>query len=173
MADGTFAAVMLIAGLADMGLNHCGSPGGCLERTADAPRLSFSAGSVLERRAESAAEIYARYDPRTRFGPFGTALGLSLGEEGETWLGAGLTWDWRFGSSPYYGELHVMPGYYRAGDGFDLGGPIAFRSGLELGYESWNGWRYAVSYDHRSNAGIYDENPGVETVQFRVSVPLD
>ncbi len=172
MADGTFAALLLVAGLTDMGLNHCGMADGCLGRSEDQPRLAVSAGSVLPRRADEAAELYLRYDPRTRFGPFGTALGLSLGEEGETWLGAGVTWDWRFGGSPFYGELHAMPGLYLDNGGFDLGGPIAFRSGVELGYEAINGWRYAVSYDHRSNAGIYDDNPGIETVQFRVSIPL-
>ena len=83
-----------------------------------------------------------------------------------------FTWDTFIGKSPFYTELHAMPGLYAAGDDFDLGGPIEFRSGIEFGYESRGGWRYALSYDHRSNAGIYDDNPGVETVQFRVSMPL-
>ena len=172
MADGTFAALLLIAGLVDMGLTHCGSGGGCLERTDDIPRLAFSAGTVVERRADESTEVYLRYDPRTRFGPFGTALGLSAGDGVGTWLGAGVTWDWQFGRTPFYGELHAMPGLYVEGDGFDLGGPVEFRSGIELGYEAANGWRYALSYDHRSNAGLYDDNPGIETVQVRVSVPL-
>lgn len=171
MADGTFAALLLVAGLTDMGLNHCGVDG-CLTRTSDVSRLAVSAGTVVERRADEGTEIYLRYDPSTRFGPFGTTLGLSAGDGVGTWLGAGMTWDWQFGYSPYYVELHAMPGYYMEGDGFDLGGPVQFRSGIELGYEAMNGWRYAVSYDHRSNAGLYDDNPGIETVQFRVSVPL-
>ena len=171
MADGTFAALLVVAGLADAGLTHCGA-GGCLARTADTPRLAFSAGAVVERRAEEGAELYLRYDPRPRFGPFGTAIGLSAGGEAGTWLGAGVTWDWQFGRSPFYGELHLMPGLHVAHGGFDLGGPVAFRSGIELGYEAANGWRYSVGYDHRSNAGIHADNPGIETVQFRVSVPL-
>ncbi|GGG87717.1 hypothetical protein GCM10011415_42890 [Salipiger pallidus] len=172
MADGTFAALMLIAGLTDMGANYCGTATGCLGPTENTPRLSFSAGSSIARRADEGAEIYLRYDLARGVGPFGQAVGLSLGEESGAWVGYGLTWDMPFGKSPFYTELHAMPGLYAAGDSFDLGGPVEFRSGIEFGYEARNGWRYALSYDHRSNAGIYDENPGIETVQFKVSMPL-
>ncbi len=172
MADGTFAVLMLIAGLTDMGMNHCGTETGCLGTSPTTPRLAFSAGQVLERRAASASEIYLRYDLGHKRGPFGNAVGLSVGEHGETWVGFGSTYTHNFGNGPLYAELHSMPGLYADNGGFDLGGPIEFRSGIELGYEGRNGWRYALSYDHRSNAGLYDKNPGIETVQFRVSRPL-
>ncbi|MCR9110083.1 acyloxyacyl hydrolase [Marivita sp. XM-24bin2] len=172
MADGTFAALLFIIGLTDMGMNHCGSTEGCLAKTDIVPRLSLSGGQVLERRADEAAELYLRYDLGQMRGPFGAALGLSLGEQGETWAGFGATYTIPFGRSGAYAELHAMPGLYFDNGGFDLGGTVAFRSGLELGYETSRGWRMAVSYDHRSNAGIYEENPGVETVQFKVSIPI-
>ena len=173
MADGTFAALLFIIGLTDMSVNHCGTEAGCLGRSETTPRLAFSAGEVLERRADPAAELYLRYDLGRKRGPFGNAAGLSVGENGETWVGFGSTYTHHFGRSGAYAELHSMPGLYFDNGGFDLGGVVAFRSGLELGYETRQGWRMALSYDHRSNAGIYDENPGVETVQFRVSIPLN
>ncbi len=172
MADGTFAVLMLIAGLTDMGGNHCGTSTGCLGGSDTTPRLAFSGGQVLERQADSAAEIYLRYDLGRNYGPFATTVGLSAGENGEAWIGMGATYTYQFGASPVYAELHAMPGFYAANGGFDLGGPIEFRSGIEMGFESGNGWRYGLSYDHRSNAGLYDDNPGIETVQFRVSMPL-
>ena len=171
MADGTFAVLMLIAGLTDMGMNHCGTASGCLGAAETSPRLAFSAGSVVERRADEAAELYLRYDFGRSFGPFGQAIGVSVGEEGEGWIGYGATYDLPLGNSPVYAQFHLMPGLYAENGGFDLGGPVAFRSGLEVGYENNRGWRFGLSYDHRSNAGIYDENPGIETVQFRVSIP--
>lgn len=172
MADGTFAVLMLIAGLTDMGMNHCGTDGGCMGRSEQAPRLAFSAGQVIERRAQEASEVYIRYDPSATLGPFGTAMGLSVGEDGETWAGYGLTYNVSLGSSPFYAELHTMPGLYFDNGGFDLGGVVEFRSGLELGYENKSGWRFAASYDHRSNAQLYSENPGIETAAFRISIPL-
>ncbi|MFW2544536.1 acyloxyacyl hydrolase [Primorskyibacter sp. 2E107] len=171
MADGTFAVLMLILGLTDMSRNYCGTEVGCLGRTETTPHFAISAGSVLERRAGEASEVYLRYDLGHKRGPFGHAVGLSVGEHGETWFGFGQTYKIQPQGSPLYAELHAMPGLYFDNGGFDLGGPIEFRSGLELGYENRKGWRFGLSYDHRSNAGIYDNNPGIETVQFRVSVP--
>lgn len=172
MADGTFAVLMLILGMVDMNANHCGTDAGCLGRSETTPRLSFSAGQVLARQASTASEVYLRYDLSHKMGPFGNAVGLSVGENGETWLGFGQTYDVPLGNSAWFAQFHAMPGLYFDNGGFDLGGIVEFRSGLEIGYEANNGWRYGLSYDHRSNAGIYKNNPGIETIQFRVNVPL-
>ncbi len=172
MADGAFAVLMLIAGLTDMGANYCGTQTGCLGKAPAQSRLAFSAGTVIERRADAAPEAYLRYDLGHAWGPFQPAAGLSVSADGEIWAGFGPTWDYAFGRSGFYTELHAMPGLNLDDTGFDLGGAVAFRSGIEVGYESDGGWRYALSYDHRSNAGLYEDNPGIETVQLRVSVPL-
>ncbi|MDC0736663.1 acyloxyacyl hydrolase [Cognatishimia sp. SS12] len=173
MADGTFAALLVLGGLLDMSANHCGTENGCLGRSDVTPRFAISAGEVLERQAMPAAELYVRYDLGHRNGPFGHAVGFSIGENGELWLGAGQTWKMDLGrNSPFYTELHAMVGLYEPNGGFDLGGPIEFRSGIEVGYENQAGWRYSISYDHRSNLEIYSNNPGIETVQARVSIPL-
>ncbi len=172
MADGTFAALLLLGGLLDMNANHCGTENGCLGRSEVAPRVAISAGESLERRAPVTPEFYVRYDLGHHNGPFGHAIGFSVSEKGELWLGAGQTWKVDLGRSPWYTELHAMTGLYHDNGGFDLGGAIEFRSGIEVGYENKAGWRYAVSYDHRSNLEIYSNNPGIETVQARVSIPL-
>jgi hypothetical protein len=172
MADGTFAVLMLVFGLTDMYRNHCGTEDGCLGGSSVTPRLAISAGEVLERQAKPAGEVYVRYDLGHKTGPFGNAVGLSVGEAGETWIGFGQTYD-VIHSGPWFAQLHAMPGLYFDNGGFDLGGLLEFRSGLEIGYENAAGWRFGLSYDHRSNAEIYRNNPGMETVQFRVSVPLN
>lgn len=172
MADGSFAALLFILGMMDMRTNHCGTAEGCLGVSQTSPRLSISGGQVLERQAESAGEVYLRYDLGQMRGPFGGAAGLSVGENGETWIGAGAIYTIPIGRRGTYAELHAMPGVYFDNGGFDLGGTISFRSGFELGYENDRGWRMAFIYDHRSNSGIYKVNPGVETVQFKVSIPL-
>ena len=174
MADGTFAVAMLLLGLLDMRANHCGTQTGCLGRSETTPRWSISAGDVLERRASPASEVYIRRDLGHKNGPFGHAYGLSVGENNEVWVGIGQTWSKQIGRSPAYVELHAMPGLYFPNGGFDLGGPIEFRSGIEVGYENRQGTRFALSYDHRSNTGLfYDDNPGIETIQFRVSIPTN
>ncbi|SDI40121.1 acyloxyacyl hydrolase [Alloyangia pacifica] len=171
MANGTFAVLMLIGGLTDMGMNYCGTADGCLGPNETRPRVAFSAGTWVDREAEAKGEAYLRYDLGRKFGPFGQTMGLSVSQDGEGWVGYGATYGTNIGYSPFYAELHAMPGLYFNNDGFDLGGPIEFRSGIELGYETSRGWRVGLSYDHRSNWDIYDENPGLETVQLRVSIP--
>ena len=171
MADGTFAVALILGGLIDMGTSGCLKERNCLERSDTQARWSVSTGTVLERQAKPAAEVYIRHDFGHKYGPFGTTAGLSVTENGETWIGLGQTLTYELGNSPMFIELHAMPGFYFPNGGFDLGGPLEFRSGIEIGYENRNGWRYGLSYDHRSNAGIFKNNPGIETVQFRVSIP--
>ncbi len=170
MADGTFAALLVLAGLADMSFNHCGTDTGCLGVSEDTPRLSFAIGSWVDRNADEQLEAYLRYDFARHEGPFGFAAGASVAEEGEVWAGFGATYDLEIGDSGFFTELHFMPGLYADNGGFDLGGAVIFRSGIEFGYEAANGWRFGVGYDHRSNGGLYDQNPGVETVHLRMSV---
>lgn len=77
----------------------------------------------------------------------------------------------------YFGRRWVLtpsftPGLYREGDGKDLGGPIEFKSQLELSYRFDNRSRLGIGISHISNASIYDSNPGTETVFLTYSLPL-
>jgi lipid A 3-O-deacylase len=173
MADGTFAVLMFLLGLTDMQNNYCNTEAGCFGRTEITPRLYLSGGDIIKRRAEAGGEGYIRYDLGYRNGPFGHALGFSVSSREAHWVGIGQTYLASTDNSPVMIELHAMTGLYDAGNGHDLGGFIAFRSGADLIYETGGGVRYALSYDHRSHVGIYPDNPGVETVQLAVSWPLE
>ena len=116
-------------------------------------------------------ELYLRRDTDVAYGPFGISYGLSVTNRGALWVGAGIVQTFSFPGSPVYLEAHFMPGIYLRGDGVDLGGPINARAGLELGLETDSGIRFGLSVDHRSHGGIFKRNPGVETVQFRVTFP--
>jgi hypothetical protein len=60
-------------------------------------------------------------------------------------------------------------GVYSAGDGKDLGGPVEFRSGLEVSVGVGERWRVGVVYSHLSNAVVYDLNPGAESLVVAVA----
>lgn len=49
---------------------------------------------------------------------------------------------------------------FEEGDGIDLGGSVEFRSSIELFVRFGERSRLGVDFYHLSNAGIYDENPG-------------
>ncbi|PJE30226.1 Lipid A 3-O-deacylase (PagL) [Pseudooceanicola antarcticus] len=168
--DGTLAVLFLLSGLTDMGLNHCGAEG-CLAQAPAENRLAISGGQVLFQEDHISNEIYLKYDFGNSYGPFQPSFGLSVTDEGDAWVGMGASWTAEL--DQLYVQLSLMPGLYAQGDGPDLGHTVEFRSGIELGYEARNGWRYGLMYDHRSNAELSSLNPGLETLQFRVSVPLN
>ena len=169
MPDGLFAILTYAFLFWEMHSVHCET--GCLARSEVTPRTAVSAGSVIFNGQDLGTEIYLRRDTGTQFGPFRLSYGLSATTEGSLWVGAGHTYTIPFAEGDGFVQLHMLAGLYEAGDGADLGGPIEFRSGIEIGYEADNGWRYGLSFDHRSNADIWPRNPGLETIQFRVSIP--
>jgi hypothetical protein len=58
----------------------------------------------------------------------------------------------------------LATGLYEEGDGVDLGGLVEFRSGIELAARVGEGHRLGLMLYHLSNAGLYDSNPGIESV---------
>ena len=169
--DGTAIIALFVASIAHQEWNYCHSSQGCLGRADEVPVYSVSAGAVRFKHKFEKSEVYLRYGFDRRYGPFQPVVGLSYVDSGNAWAGLGGAWN-MFERNGFYGELSVMTGLYENSDAADLGNALEFRSGLELGYEWDNGMRFGLSVDHRSNANISDENPGMETVQLRVSVPV-
>jgi lipid A 3-O-deacylase len=57
-----------------------------------------------------------------------------------------------------------MAGGYAIGDGDDLGSDVQFRSRLGIRRPIRPLWRLGLAIEHKSNGGIGDINPGVETL---------
>jgi len=55
-------------------------------------------------------------------------------------------------------------GLYDRNGGFNLGGQVEFRSGLEVTRQIGERYRLGLIYYHLSNAGIYRHNPGSESL---------
>lgn len=89
--------------------------------------------------------------------------GVSASEDGNYWAYAGAGWNadlndrWRL--TPSF-ALTV----YEDGSGKDLGGVLEFRSGIELSLSTPRAGRFGLLLYHLSNAGIYDFNPGSESL---------
>lgn len=170
VTDGTIAVVGLIAGLIDMGVNHCPNDG-CLAQRDVQAFTSISVGDTVFQERTVGEEIYLRRETRHANGPFQLVYGLSATSDGELWAGIGHAYTLTNRRENLFLQLHAMTGLYEEGSGVDLGGPIQFRSGIELGYQNKTGVRMSIGVDHRSNAGLDSTNPGLETVHFRVSIP--
>lgn len=168
--DGTIAALFLLASSWDMVANHCDT--GCVAQAPAPAYSSFGLGQVIFQNQNIASEFYYRHDFGMKYGPYQPAVGVSITDQGSAWLGAGMVYTASTRNERGYLQLSLMPGVYTAGDGPDLGNTLEIRSGIELGYAAANGIRYGLSFDHRSNAELSSVNPGLETLQLRVSVPL-
>lgn len=169
--DGRFAVLTLALGAFDIHMSGCTET--CLDRRPDDARLNLSIGQVYFRERKIGEEVYLRYDLPHADGPWQNIAGLSVTDQGSVWFGLGHAYrDQLWPDSHFYGEVHAMTGLYNQGQGIDLGWPIEFRSGFELGYEWDSGWRAGIGFDHRSNLGFGDVNPGLETLHFRVAAPI-
>lgn len=139
----------------------------------DGDLLAFSAAYYdVHHRDDEAAEARIEYRADQTmwiFKPFGGAMATS---EGALHGFAGVLID-----IPLWNRLYVTPsfapGLYHDGDGKDLGHTVEFRSQIELSYRLANGHRLGASFNHISNAGLGDENPGVESAALTYIVPMD
>lgn len=102
-------------------------------------------------------------------------IGASINGSGDTSQAyAGLTWEWQpfeaplwgafsLGGAIHDGELHAVREDRKA-----LGSRVLFRLGAEVGYDINESVRVSVLWDHISNAGLAEENEGLNNVGVRL-----
>lgn len=113
-------------------------------------------------------------DPGWNLGPVGFGLGVALegDSEGDLWGGAGPTLIWPF-AEHWAMTGSLMAGFYAVGDGGDdLGSDVEFRTRVGVSRSISFPWRIGVAVEHKSNGGIGDFNPGVETIFLTLSRPI-
>ena len=93
--------------------------------------------------------------------------GLAELEDGAEYFYAGVRYDVDLGErwqlSPSF-----APGIY-LGESLDLGGPVEFRSGVDLAYRFHDRWKAAAGIYHLSNGGLYSRNGGSEVALFTLA----
>lgn len=135
---------------------------------AEAPAL----GLTLGHNSSGSRELFLSYRAAPLWQGFQPVVGASLSTHREAWAGVGLAYTWRGTDSTTFVRAAVMPGLYRRGNGRDLGGPFMIRSSVEAGWVLRAGGELAIGLAHRSNAGIYAQNPGLDTLYLTYSMPL-
>lgn len=119
---------------------------------------------------------YAQFGAEYRFADVYKGLRPTVGingtDEGDVYGYGGVHWDIPLADSGFYLTPNFVVGAYHHGDGKDLGGALEFRSGVEGSYEFSNGSRVGVTFNHISNASIYDKNPGAEALLVSYQHPM-
>ncbi len=136
--------------------------------------ITFGAGYYDLTDDDDAAEVRIEYrfseDYKLMwFTPF---VGFTATSDAATYGYGGIALDLFFGRR-WVATPTFAAGLYGDGDGKDLGHAIEFRSGLEVAYRFDDYSRLGLSFTHISNAGLDDENPGVESLVLFYSIPFD
>ncbi|MBO9475303.1 acyloxyacyl hydrolase [Shimia sp. R10_1] len=98
---------------------------------------------------------------------FAGATVVTLDEEGDAFVGAGVSGVYDF-NQHWFAEVSFMPGAYVDGDSRnDLGNTLEFRSLLAVGRRVSEGAAFSLAVQHKSNGGLGDHNPGVNTLSLR------
>lgn len=131
----------------------------------DATRQVFSLGVT----SGGSAELSYRQYGRPLWSGIRPVYGFSLSSRAEGWAGAGLSYRWQLSPDSLFLRASIAPGVHARGRGTDLGGPISIRSALELGLVAGRG-EFTLGIDHRSNAGLYSRNPGLNSLYLSYTI---
>ncbi|MBI3508432.1 MAG: acyloxyacyl hydrolase [Chlamydiia bacterium] len=98
-------------------------------------------------------------------------FGIMMTAQGAGYLSGGLDFDFVFDK-----HFVLAPGFsacfYWHGHGKNLGFPLEFRTGIEVGYQFDDYRRLGLHFYHLSNAGLGDRNPGEESLVFYYEIPV-
>jgi lipid A 3-O-deacylase len=120
--------------------------------------------------ADSAVfDIEYRHKPFVQRRVRSHALGAnaSVSAEGDVFIGGGMWTRWKWDSG-WFIDTSLMPGLFEEGtSGNYLGSTFIIRSQWSVGYNFGNGRAVSAAVSHKSNAGLADENPGMNTYSIR------
>jgi hypothetical protein len=145
----------------------------CADATA-AGELAFGLGAQTDGRGESlTATAEWRGEPVWRPVAGFAARPAAAGEieaGGDLWAGVGAHLAYAVAERLRL-EGSFMPGLYREGpDGDDLGHVVEFRSQIGVSWLAVAGVRVGIAFEHKSNAGLAERNPGINTLLATVAL---
>jgi hypothetical protein len=133
--------------------------------------LAISAGEYnTVDQSRAAAELGLQWRGGGHRWVFHPIVGGMVTHQGALNVYAGFTFDLPIGSHLAL-RPSFAPGLYRQGGGKDLGYPLEFRSGLEIGWRFSGGTRVGAEFYHLSNASLGDRNPGENSLILMVAIP--
>ncbi len=100
------------------------------------------------------------------------AAGFMVTSETTGYVYGGLRRDFDFGTHRWGVALSLGAGLYHQGDGRELGGPFNFRTGIELYRRFDTPSRLGLVFYHLSNAGLYEYNPGSNSLVLSYGLAL-
>ncbi len=120
--------------------------------------------------SDNAPIFGAEYKSRYLWQELRAISGISMDVDGGLYGYIGANWD--FILNDWIITPSVAAGGYKSGGSKDLGHGIQFKSGIEINYKLQNNARIGLAFNHLSNAGLGDNNPGAESLLLSYSHPI-
>lgn len=136
---------------------------------AQSPSLSFG---IAHTETPSTA-LFMTWHSAPRPAGWSYAAGLYGTSRGAGWIGAGVSYTLRPGNGAVFLRGTVMPGLYHRGSDVNLGGAFQIATSVEIGTRLRNDAEISLMLIHRSNATVYNYNPGVNAVAIAYTLPLN
>lgn len=95
-------------------------------------------------------------------------VGLTVFERGSHYIYGGLRYEIELNRDLYLAPSFAA-GFYDNDGTYSLGGPVEFRSALELGWHANDWLDVGLTFYHLSNANLYSSNKGSESLVLGVS----
>jgi lipid A 3-O-deacylase len=133
--------------------------------------LGGGINNARRKKHSQSTEFRAEYKFRNKWLVFHPLLGSSLTTKKQFYGYGGIALDLILKKHVAFVPNFVI-GYYNKGEGKDLGFPIEFRTGIELSLIFNNQMRLGAHVSHTSNASIGRKNPGLETLNFFLAIPI-
>jgi len=103
----------------------------------------------------------------TWIGKFSPTTGAFVTDKSSIYFYTGVEVDYNLG--PINISPSFAPGYYRAGDGKNLGSALEFKSEIKVGVDLFKNTNLGYSYSHISNNDFGDINPGTDNQSINFS----
>lgn len=142
--------------------------------------LTFSIGRFDVARDERPTEagLEYRFRPVKLWSvPFKPGVGVTVTEDDSYWVYANVGYDFELGRRWVVTPALGAGIYDPSDEGKDLGGPVEFRSSLEIAYRlrdkdgpQGGGPRIGLIFYHLSNAVLYENNPGSNSLALTFSL---
>jgi lipid A 3-O-deacylase len=140
-----------------------------LSYAADRDLASISLGVAGIGNETGLIESRFEYRFQKKYLIFSPLLGMMVFGDGSAYIFGGFNIFEQVGK-----RFNVIPNFavggFHNGGKKDLGGALEFRSGIEIGYWVFDKLMAGIAFHHISNASIYKENPGTETLSLIISV---
>ena len=102
----------------------------------------------------------------TFLGNLSPITGALITADNATYFYTGVQAQYKIGALNFTPSF--TPGYYDSGDGKDLGSTLEFKSEVQLSLELPKESQLGLSYNHVSNGGLGDKNPGANSYMFNL-----